>query len=177
MKRLLAFAALAAPLLFAPPALADDEASSHTAQLVGKSSDTLGVTLSHDRKAGWQARIRARPGAKQETIALRFLPADHAHYHVVVGPDRAWLAFITESRPQLHNKDIAVWLVTPGGKVTKTWSFGDIMSDKERESLPRSISHTRWLTAQPSLAKGTVTLSMDGRKVRIVPAKKRLLLK
>ncbi len=89
-------------------AQADDEGSEHTMQLYGDSTDTLGVSIRFEEKAGWTMAFRPRPGATPLKIALSFLPADHAHYALVVGPKRQWLALITKSRPTISGKATAI---------------------------------------------------------------------
>ncbi len=59
--------------------------------------------------------------------------------------------------------------MTPTGKVTQSWTFDDIMTKKERTSLPRSISHTRWLSEKPTMRKGIVALKSSVGPLRFIP--------
>ena len=141
----LTLAAATAATVAAPgPARADDEGSEHTATLLGAAADTLGVSMQFDDRAGWSMDLRVRPGAPTRRIALPFLPADHAHYQVVVGPGRATITFVMASRAHVDLTTGAIWVVEPVAahvpgpllrialasliRVTHRWTLGDLLT-------------------------------------------------
>ncbi len=160
---------LASLFAFAPPAAADDESSEHTAQLFGNDADTLGVYMKFDTKTGWHMTFRPKPGAVPLEIPLAFLPADHAHYAVVVGPRRHWLTFITQSRSDIDLKATAVWTMNAKGKVVETWPFGDFMNARELKNVRRSISHTHWLESVPIVGGNLIELRLATHRMIISP--------
>jgi hypothetical protein len=171
-------AALAAALLAggaaANPAAADDEGSEHTASLVGAAADTLGVVVHFDERGGWSMDYRARPGAPGRRIALPFLPADHAHYAIVVGPGRAPLTFVMTSREQVAIDTPAIWVWAPadaGGKVTRTWTLGDLFTAEQLGKVSRSISHVWWQQAPLRLDGPRVIVDAGGRAFTIDPVR------
>jgi hypothetical protein len=155
-------------------ARADDETSEHTAQLVGAPADTLGVTMKFDAKAGWSMDYRAKPGATEQHVALPFLPADHAHYWVVVGPGRAPITIVMSSRETVDRATPAIWVIAANGTVAKRWTMGDLFSDQQLAGLRRSVSHVRWLGDAPTLTGSSVGIIADGRAVTIDPVKRTL---
>ena len=174
--RIIRPATLLVALLAAGPgrALADDEGSSHTAALVGASADTLGVIMRFDEKAGWSMDYRARPGATVQRIALPFLPADHAHYEVVVAPGRATITFVMVSREQVDVATPAIWIWRAGGAagtVARRWTMGDLFTADELGKLDRSVSHVWWQKAPLELDRGRVLVDASGRAVAIDPAR------
>ena len=168
---LLAVALAAAPAV----AAADDEGSEHTASLVGAAADTLGVTMHFAEKGGWSMDYRARPGAPLRRVPLPFLPADHAHYTVVVGPGRAPITFIMVSRAQVTVDTPAIWVWTPGklagGTVTRTWKLGDLFTDAQLAKVDRSISHVWWQPTPARLDGARVVVDAGGRAFTVDPAR------
>lgn len=160
---------LASLCVVSPSVQADDEGSEHTAELYGDDADTIGVYVKFDTKVGWGMTFRPRPGAATLDVPLAFLPADHAHYAVVVGPDRRWLTFITQSRAELDAKTTAVWTMNAKGTIVKTWTFGDVMTESERAHLQRSVSHTSWLTAAPIVGGHRIELRLATHRMIVAP--------
>ncbi len=170
----LAIALCFASLLLAPQAQADDEVSEHTAELFGAQDDTIGVYLNFDTQGGWGMSFRPKPGAKMVDVPLAFLPADHAHYAVVVGPHRRWLTFITQSRSDIDAKTTALWTINAKGAVIKKWTFGELMTAAEIAGLKKSISHTWWLTSAPILVGQRIELRLSTHRVIVVPLTSKL---
>ena len=156
-------------------ARADDEGSEHTAALVGAADDTLGVIMRFEDKAGWSMDFRPKPGATSRRVALPFLPADHAHYHVVVGAGRTTLTFVMTSREQVELPTVAIWTFDPdagaAGKVTHQWTIGDLFTAEQLGRVGRSISHVWWQTTPLRLDGGRVIVDASGRGFAIDPVR------
>ncbi|NVB78646.1 MAG: hypothetical protein HOV81_09655 [Kofleriaceae bacterium] len=140
-------------------AVADDERSEHTAVLVGDAGDTIGVVVKFDDKTGWTMAVRAKPGADEKTFELP-MPKEHGHYLAYVTPGRKAIAFVetTGGRTDKHlaasAKDTIAWVWSPDGKLVRTWTYGDVLTDKEIATPRRSISHFWWTEAHDVTAKG-----------------------
>lgn len=176
MLRLLTLLALAA----STTAYADDEASEHTAQLMGSDKDMLGVTVNFDEKAGWTMDIRAKPGADLKTVKLAQLPAHHAHYVAYVSPDRTAVTFIetsmgvTKQRMAISAKDPIAWTFSPDGKLLRSWQYGAVLTKAELAKGQRSTSHVSWSSDIKVDAKGLeLTVESSGAKLRLDPAAKK----
>jgi hypothetical protein len=159
--------------LLARTATADDEASEHTAHLVGDPQDTLGVTVAFDAKTGWSMTVRAKPGADQRTYALA-LPRHHAHYLVYVAPGRRAIAFIetsagiTAARAKLDPKDTLAWVWSPDGKLVRSWRYGQVLTAKQLANPQRSKSHLDWNEGFQLTAAGLELPVADGSRIAIL---------
>ena len=157
------------------PARADDEGSEHTASLVGAAGDTLGVVMRFEDKAGWSMDFRPKPGADSRRVALPFLPADHAHYEVVVGAGRTTLAFVMTSRERVELATAAIWTFEPNagtaGTVTHRWTMGDLFTAAQLGKVKRSISHYWWQTTPLRLDGGRVIIDASGRAFAVDPVR------
>jgi hypothetical protein len=156
--------------LLAAPVRADDERSEHTAVLVGDPADTAGVTMHFEPERGWSMDYRARPGATARRVSLPFLSQDHAHYHVVVGPRRAPVTFVLQSREKLTSKTEVIWVVDRRGQVTWRWTLGQLLSNSQISQLRRSTSHVYWLDDPPALTGSSVEIRTAGAVLTIDPA-------
>jgi hypothetical protein len=159
-----------------PPAHADDEGSEHTASLVGAGDDTHGVVMHFDERTGWSLEHRARAGAATRRYLLPFLPADHAHYDVVVGPGRAPITFVLTSREEVTVDTPAIWVWSPTrfsglGRVTSRWTLGDLFTADALARVPRSISHVWWQPSPVRLIAGRVLVDAGGRSYAIDPVR------
>ena len=157
----------------AVPAAADDEASEHTAKLVGDTADTLGVAVKFDDQAGWSMTVRARPGAKERTVALAPLGTGHRHVTVYVAPKRARITIVETyigldaKRLQLAASDPFAWTWSPDGKLLRTVTYGQAFSAAERAKFQRSISHLSWLEGM-KVTKAGLELAVAGSSRTIV---------
>lgn len=153
------------------PALADDEASEHTAQLAGDPADTLGVIVNFAEKTGWSMTIRPRPGANEKTVKLP-IPAEHAHYLVYVAPKRAAVAIVevstgvTTQRPKLAKSDGLAWVFAPDGSLRKRFSYGDVFTQAELDGADRSISHWNWMTGS-TVTKRAINFTTSKRTIEL----------
>jgi hypothetical protein len=165
--------ALLAIALLARTAAADDEASEHTAHLVGDPKDTLGVTVAFADKTGWSMTVRAKPGADQRTHALA-LPLHHAHYLVYVAPGRSAITFveisagISATRRKLDPKDTLAWVWSPAGKLVRSWRYGQVLTAKQLANPQRSKSHLDWNDGFKLTAAGLELPVADGSRTAIL---------
>lgn len=160
-------------LSLSAPAAADDEGSSQTARVVGRSADTLGVEVSFDRARGWVMKVRARPGGKQRTVALPALGRGHAHFHVYVSPGRARITFVEtfigldNHRSGVDKSDPFARTWTPAGKLLQTVTYGQVFSAAELARFQRSVSHLSWMR-EARVSKRGLELAVAGSKRVIV---------
>jgi len=165
--------ALVFMMLLPAAALADDEGSEHTAQLVGDSADTLGVTVTFDDAAGWSMSVRAKPGDALKTFQIA-MPKRHAHYVVYVTPKRSAIAFVEVSagietgRDKVGAKDQIAWVWSPtDGKLVRSWTYGQLFTPAELGNLRRSVSHAAWHSGH-AVTKAGLELKVDGAKPRTI---------
>ena len=160
--------------IFTGSAVADDEGSEHTARLVGADKDTLGVTVAFDEKAGWKMTVRARPGAAEKTVTLTQIPTHHAHYVVYVTPGRkqiAWVeisAGVTTKRMALKASDKLAWVYSPGGKLLRSFTYGQVLGKDEIDAPDRSRSHIMWTTQHEATASGLELRVARSGKTRVL---------
>lgn len=146
---------------------ADDELSEHTATVVGDAKDTIGVNVQFDDKAGWSMTVRAKPGAAEKTSALA-LPTGHGHYNVFVTPGRRAIAFVETvvSDRAVDPKATLAWVYSPDGKLTRTWSYADVLSKKELSAGSPTTSHLWFWDDVKATAKGLeLVVKSSGRRV------------
>ena len=171
---MLRICAVIAIVMFTGSAAADDEGSEHTAQLVGASSDTLGVSAAFDEKTGWQMTVRAKPGADEKTIKLPQIPKHHAHYLVYVTPGRKQIAWVeisagaTTKRTTLDAKDKLAWVYSPDGKLLRSFTYGQVLTKDEIAKHDRSVSHMMWSTEHKASAFGLEVKVAGSGKTRLL---------
>ena len=163
MARFLACFAVAA---LATTAAADDEASEHTAQLMGADADTVGVSVAFAESDGWSMTVRPTPGANPITTKLA-LPKTHGHYLAYVAPGRRAIAFVEVSAGRAPGaKDIAGWVYAPDGKLLRSWTFAAIVDGKELADTHASVSHWSVFGDGTKLtAAGLELVTRKGKKV------------
>lgn len=143
-----------AALFGSPSAEADDEASEHTAVLVGAAADTMGISVYFTEAAGWSMDLRTAPGQPTRTVALPFLDAGHAHYAVAVGPGREAFGFVMVSRARGVERDTVVaWVVAPDGTVLRSLAARQLHRGAAL-GLTGSVSHDD-LTVGPVTLRGS----------------------
>lgn len=86
--------------------------------------------------------FRPAPGAVQKRVKLGFLPADHAHYRVVVGPGRSMLTFVLTAREAIDAGTEMVWMVDGRGRLVKKWTAAELGVDVS--TLRRTAGHVWW---------------------------------
>lgn len=174
LRRLATLASLVLLAVLLPSAaLADDEGSEHTAQLVGDASDTLGVTVAFDAKLGWSMAVRPQPGAEVRSSQLAALPRHHAHYLVYVAPGRKAIAFVEQSagvtteRKAIAASDPVAWVFAADGKLLRSWTYGQVLTPAELAKAPRSISHQWWI-ASHTLGKAGLEIVVAHRGAKLL---------
>lgn len=100
-------------------------------------------------KGGWEARTIPRPGeiGPWRTLPGLALYKDHGHLNLVLG--RHHHAFAVVDGGSDHGLTDKVQVFDASGKRLATWGFADFMTEAELAKIPRSISHTQWLAAEP----------------------------
>lgn len=114
-------------------------------------------------KAGWEVRTIPKPGEIGPWRALAGLAIykDHGHLNLVLGKSHDAFAVIDGGSD--HGDTGKIQVFDAAGKQLASWGFADFMTRDERDKLPRSISHTQWLSAEPPW----FTARPDGRTFEI----------
>lgn len=158
-------------------AVADDEDSEQTAMLMGEASDTLGVTVTFDAKAGWSMRVRPAPGAEERSFALPALGKRHAHYIAYVAPGRSKITFVEVSHGMHDRNDIPgasttlAWTYSPKGRLLYKTTYGQVFSAAQRKAFLQSVSHVLWSDVPTLTAEGLAIKVADSERRVVVDAR------
>ncbi len=145
MRPLLVLLTVLGPL--AAPAQADRLAN-FSATPVG---DTAGVTLVHGKQT-WSMKIDGKVVATTE-------PSQHGDYYVFVSPGHEQIVWILNGdvNGMPAEADTAVQFYSAKGK-GPTVRFGELFKAKELEQVAISTSGWHWVTGEPVVVKGVITL-------------------